>query len=326
MNDLTFFINLLIGSIFFIFFILIFGTLFLLIIIGVVRKILFNLNKLNKYKFINSPLEMTDTNTPYVISGKIYSYEENLISPASLNSCIYYSYSTRAYKGFHSSKLYFISQDNKKLELHSNYNVEEFPFIKYNNRNFPVYFVNLNSYLQKSDFKLPKFFSSVSKDTLEEQVAIDEKYKNSSTLDRLKSTNTRKNVPDLIKGFYKSFKPIFNEDYYAKEHNNDLDNDQFLLRNEGTEYDYLSKLDFLDDEISENCIMPGQDVTIVCYTDKNNNYAVGSYKYFELITIYPGINFDPRKTLLKKTMQDVLVLFALLGLITMSIFVIKYGN
>jgi hypothetical protein len=42
--------------------------------------------------------------------------------------------------------------------------------------------------------------------------------------------------------------------------------------------------------------------------------------------MYPGINFDPRKTLLKKTMGDLLVLLALLGLTAVSIVVIIYGN
>lgn len=281
-----------------------------LVLVSIIIAFILNVIKFFKYRFITSPNEFLEPGVPYVISGRIYSEEDSLTTPASRKPCVYYSYETwgerNVFIGKHTTKLYLKTSDGLKIDLYSIYTVEEFEYSDYNQSQHSDYYFNLKSYLKTVTFKFPELFSEVPKNELEEQLSKSNPDKYNEKFSNVSFSQSEANDKRVWKGFFNSFKKMYKEEYYTGPFNKALDNDQFNLSLSGTPLEYLETDNFLKDEISEIYIEPGQEVTVVCYKDKNFNYAVGSLKNYETIKIYPGSDFNPRKIIIKENLSKIL--------------------
>jgi len=271
-----------------------FFIFFSLILLGVLRNFIFRLQSKSKYKKIEFPIDMVDVNTPYVINGKIFSLEENLVSPISFKPCVYFEYESRAFKGLKSTKLYLLATDGTKLELYSNYIIKEFPFNSYSSNQFSDYFINFKNYLNNKNFKSSSIFSGVSKQSLEREEVIKNFNKDHKDLGISIPSNPIDTL-NISFGLAQSYDKLTNEEFYIGEYSKNLDNDQYLLNS--YEYnlspqEYLESSSFLSDKINEKILEPGQEVTIICYKDPKNKYVVGSFKNLENIKIFPGYNYN----------------------------------
>jgi len=261
----------------------------------------------------------------YVLNGKIYSFEESIHTPATNKPCVYFEYKTNAFKGRHSTKLYLLTPDGTKLELYSRYNVKDFPKNIYNYSDNSMYYINLKTYLHNSGYDLPEFFASLPKDLLERQNAITDLNKNLGE-ERKRVSSSIKDFVKVSSSLAKIFKPIFTEEFYSGPFAKDFDTDQFLpntyLYDENSDI-YMLKNNFFDDtNIEEIALEPGQDVTVVCFKDKNNNYAVGNFKFYENISLYPGLNYDVKKSLYSKFPQKIMVIIFILFFIGVAFFLL----
>jgi hypothetical protein len=295
---------------------------FSMILLGILRNIIFKIKSLSKYKKIEFPIDMVDVNTPYVINGKIFSLEENLVSPITLKPCMYFEYESPAFKGLKSTKLYLLATDGTKQELYSNYILKEFPFNNYSSNQFSEYFTNFKNYLKNANFNLPKIFSDIPKNSLERDNAIENFNRDNKDLG-IKLPSNPIDKLNVSYGLSKSFNNLLSEDNFIGEYNKNFDNDQYLINSYESNLspqEYLESSNFLSDKINEKILEPGQEVTVICYKGTNNNYVTGSFKNYENISIYPGYNFNITSSQKKDIFKTILVFIFTLFFVCLGIF------